>query len=105
MSQFCIYKNDDKATQNAYPYFLDVQNDLLDELNSRVVIPLSSLTLVKHRDAKRLCPIINIEGSDYILLTHQIAAIQKTKLKTQVADLKSFRPEIIASLDLLITGI
>ncbi len=105
MGQFYIYLNKDKKTQPTYPYFLDVQNDLLEELNSRVVIPLSPLKLVNHRDAKRLCPVINIEGKDYVLLTHQITAVPKSILKTVVTDLKDFRPEIIASLDMLITGI
>ncbi|MBK8969895.1 MAG: CcdB family protein [Hahellaceae bacterium] len=105
MSQFCLYRNEDKATQQTYPYFLNVQNDLLDELNSRVVIPLSSLASVQHRDAKRLCPVLNIEGADYVLLTHQISTIPKFNLKTMISDLKEFRQEIVASLDLLITGI
>ncbi len=105
MSQFWIYMNNDKKTKPTYPYFLNVQNDLLEELNSRVVIPLSPLKSVNHRDAKRLCPIINIEGKDCVLLTHQITTVPKSILKTALTDLKEFRPEIIASLDMLITGI
>ena len=54
MSQFTVYKNEDKATKKTYPYFLNIQNNLLDELNSRVVMPFSTLASVKHRDARKL---------------------------------------------------
>ncbi|SON50993.1 CcdB family protein (fragment) [Vibrio tapetis subsp. tapetis] len=41
MSQFTLYQNNDKNTSTAYPYFVDVQSELLDTLNTRLVIPLT----------------------------------------------------------------
>ncbi|EKO3767709.1 CcdB family protein, partial [Vibrio metschnikovii] len=41
MSQFSLYQNNDKGTSTAYPYFVDVQSELLDTLNTRLVIPLT----------------------------------------------------------------
>ncbi len=105
MSQFAVYKNEDSATKKTYPYFLNIQSDLLDELNSRVVVPFSSLDSIKHNDAKKLCPIVMIEGREFVLLTHQITAVPKSILKKEVAILTAFRTEIITALDLLITGI
>jgi toxin CcdB len=105
MSQFTVYKNEDRATKKTYPYFLNIQNDLLDELNSRVVMPFSIPASVKYRYAKKLCPIIMIEDKELILLAHQITTVPKSFLRKEVADISSFRPEIITALDLLITGI
>lgn len=45
MSQFTLYENKDKSSNKAYPYFVDVQNHLMNELNSRLVIPLTPTTL------------------------------------------------------------
>lgn len=42
MGQFDLYVNTDKDTNETYPYFVDIQNSLLDKLNSRVVIPSNS---------------------------------------------------------------
>jgi toxin CcdB len=42
MPQFTLYKNENKNSKKAYPYFIDVQSDLLVDLNSRLVIPLSA---------------------------------------------------------------
>ncbi|MGQ8365832.1 CcdB family protein [Glaciecola sp. 1036] len=105
MSQFTVYLNKDKATKKTYPYFLNVQNDLLDELNSRVVIPFSSPGSIKHRDAKKLCPIIQIKGKDYVLLTHQITTVPESFLSSKVDNVNAFRFEVISAIDLLFTGI
>ena len=105
MSQFTVYKNEDKTTKKTYPYFLNIQNDLLDELNSRVVVPFSTPASVKHRDVKKLCPVVMIEGKEFILLTHQITAVPKSILNKEVTDITSSRSEIITAIDLLITGI
>ena len=105
MSQFSVYENKDKATKKTYPYFLNVQNDLLDELNSRVVIPFSTTGSIKHRDAKKLCPIIQIKGKGFVLLTHQITTVPESFLSSKVDEVDSFRTEIISAIDLLFTGI
>ena len=44
MAQFDYYANTDKDTNNTYPFIIDVQDALLDGLNSRVVIPLTPLS-------------------------------------------------------------
>ena len=105
MSQFSVYENKDKATKKTYPYFLNVQNDLLDDLNSRVVIPFSTPGSIKHRDAKKLCPIIPIKGKNCVLLTHQITTVPKSFLSSKVDEVDYFRTEIITAIDLLFTGI
>jgi hypothetical protein len=44
MAQFDYYANTDKDTNSTYPFIVDVQDALLDGLNSRVVIPLTPLS-------------------------------------------------------------
>lgn len=34
MAQFVAYENPNKATKNAYPYLLDIQSNLLDDLRT-----------------------------------------------------------------------
>ncbi len=105
MSQFTLYKNENKASNKAYPYFVDVQHKLLDSLNSRIVIPLSKHKDLKDTNAERLCPVIKIKQGSYVLLTHQITSIPTSALKTKVTSIEGFRDEIISAIDMLITGI
>jgi toxin CcdB len=105
MAQFDYYANTDKDTNKTYPYIVDVQDGLLNELNSRVVIPLTALTNLEKSYPKNLCPKIIIEGNEYVLLTHQMSSISRRALSNYEGSLTHNRDEIIAAIDFLITGI
>jgi toxin CcdB len=85
-------------------YLLDLQDELFDTLSTRVVAPMVATEDVDKR-MKTLNPVIRFEGTDYILMTHLLAAIPITALKKKVGSAASQRDEIIASLDFLFTGI
>ncbi len=105
MRQFTLYKNENKNSKKAYPYFVDVQNDLLDDLNSRVVIPLSAQETLNNLNAKKLCPTIEIDAGIFVLLTHQMTSVPYSTLKNKVTSLEHYRDDILAAIDLLLTGI
>ena len=105
MKQFTVYKNNDKKTSSTYPYFVDVQSDLLYDLNSRMVIPLSPYAAVNKTNAKKLCPILDFDGEQFILLTHQMTSVPLEMLKSEITSLESYRYEIIDAIDMLVTGI
>ena len=105
MPQFTVYRNPNSATQAAYPLLIDVQNDLIADLGTRVVVPLCPAAVMKGKLIKTLMPVFEIEGNAYAMLTPQLAGIQKTQLGARVADLAQHRNDIIAALDLLVAGI
>ena len=77
---------------------------MLDDLRTTVVIPLCPKTIAND-PISRLCPIVRISGKDFIVLTQQIAAIDRISLGKPLADLSRYRAQIVAALDLLISGI
>ncbi|WP_016956077.1 CcdB family protein [Catenovulum agarivorans] len=105
MSQFLLYKNQDKNSAKAYPYFVNVQSDLLNNLDSRIVLPLTPIELLEAKAPTRLCPVIQINQGDFVILTQQITSVPMQILQEEIADLSAFRDEIINALDFLITGI
>ena len=105
MEQFTLYKNENKNSKKVYPYFVYVQSGLLSELNSRIVIPLSTQKTLDNLNAKRLCPIIEIDGDVLVLLTHQMTSVPRSALKKQVASLEHYKYDILGAIDLLLTGI
>ncbi len=105
MSQYALYKNENNDSKKTYPYFVNVQSDLLDDLNSRMVIPLSSLKTLNNTNAKKLCPIIDIEEGYFVLLTHQLTSVPRSILKKETTSLEKYRSEILGAIDLLLTGI
>lgn len=105
MKQFDVFTNTDKDTNKTYPYFVDVQNGLLDTLNSRVVIPLTPASKSDKSYPENLCPIIKIKNKNYALLTHQLTSVSANFLKKNEGSLSSSRDKIVGAIDFLVTGI
>lgn len=103
--QYDVYENTDKDTKKGYPYFVDIQSNLLDTLNSRVVIPLTPIKNVSKEYPKNLCPTISIDNKDFALLTHQITSVPISLLKRKAISAEAYRTEIIAAIDFLAAGI
>lgn len=103
MSQFSVYANPNKDTVGAFPYLVDVQNKLLENLSTRIVIPLTGDST---DDAiTNLCPIIKIKNHRCVLLTQQITCVPAAILQTLVCSIEEQRYEILNALDFAITGI
>lgn len=105
MAQFVVHRNKNTSSKSAVPYLLDIQSELIDELDTRVVIPLYPATAMKGKPIGTLTPVFQIAGKPYVMMTPQLAGISRKQLGAEVADLTHARHKIIAALDLLISGI
>lgn len=103
MSQFRAYKNPHPDNQHI-PYLLDVQNSLLESLDTRMVIPLIRESSFKGSGITTLTPKVSINGETLLLLTPQMAGISKQLLTDEAVDLADYRYEILAAIHLLIEG-
>ena len=105
MAQFDIYKNTNRSTKTLYPYLLDIQSDLLSDLHTTIVIPLTPPTGSLASPLNGLHPTIEIEGDPYLAITTLIAGIDRRSLGKRISSIKEARDKIISSIDLMITGI
>jgi toxin CcdB len=105
MPQFAVHQNKNPQTAKEVPFLLDVQNDLLRDLQTRVVVPLCLLSRLRDKPLRTLSPVFEIEGERYAMLTPQLAGIAKAELGPAVAHLETHRFEIVGALDFLITGL
>jgi toxin CcdB len=105
MPQFTVHRNPNPETKAVYPYLLDVQNDLVAGLGTRVVVPLGLASSMKGKLIRTLMPVFEIDGRQYAMLTPQLAGVSRKQVGPKVTDLAHHRDEIIAAMDLLITGI
>ena len=101
--QFTIYRN--KGNARDYPYLLNVQSDIIDELNTRMVIPLVPLAAFIGRPAQRLNPVISVEGKKHLVLTHEMAAVKLNQLGEVVVDLIESRQMVKDAIDFLFDGV
>lgn len=105
MDQFDLYINPDNDTNKTYPYFVDIQNGVLDSLNSRVVIPLTPAGKSGKNYPDNLCPIVKIKNKNFAVLTHQLTSLSLSSLKQKECSLAASRDDIVAAIDFLVTGI
>jgi toxin CcdB len=101
--QYSVYQNSGDSASYA-PYLLDVQADMLNTLESRVMVPLVRVTEFGRR-AGRLHPVFTVCGEDLVMATHLLAAIRSSGLGRAVESLSSHRDEIIGALDVLLVGV
>ncbi len=104
MARFDVYANPGSHAATT-PFLLDVQSDLLDGLDSRMVIPLRSLAYFPRvKLPTRLTPVLTIDGQDFLLETPKMGAIPKRALKSPVTSLATAQTQITAALDFLFQG-
>ena len=104
MARFDVYPNPG-AHASTTPYLLDVQSNLLDGLDSRMVVPLRSLEhFAKVKLPTQLTPVIHINGKDYLLETPKMGAVPNRILKGSVASLSDQQDPITGALDFLFQG-
>ena len=101
MGQFDVHTDPDGKL---YPLLLDVQADLLSRLDTRVVVPLAVKRRYPVKPIRRLNPILAFRGVEYVAVFQELAAISIRELGDVQGSLASHRNEIIAALDLLLTG-
>ncbi len=105
MAQFDVYENSSKQTRKAYPYILDIQHSLIEDIATRIVVPLGNAELLKNEELKGLTLKIEFEGSQLLVLIPQITSMPTKSLRNPIGTLSHFRDEIISALDLAIIGI
>ncbi|WP_397590817.1 CcdB family protein [Sphingorhabdus sp.] len=97
MARFDVYKNG-----NARGLLLDIQSDLLDEFDSRVVVPL--LPAEDMQSVSRLHPVFVINDERYIMSTHLIFAIPVDRLGAKIGSLAQEDLVITSAVDKLFSG-
>ena len=104
MAQFTVYRNKNPRTKTAFPLLVDVQTDLLEDLQTRVVIPLTQTAALIRRPLTHVMPVLPFDGEDYVLMTPQLAGIARSDLGALAGSLADQRQVILAAMDFLLTG-
>ena len=100
MARFDVYPRPGTAGGG---YVLDVQSNLLNDLSTRVVVPLLSQEIAP-KPAQKLNPTFEIEGQPYVMLTQFVAAVPARELELQVVSVPARGDDIMRALDMLLVG-
>ena len=101
--QFDVCRNSDKRSRKYAPYFVVLQADILDVLDTVVVAPALPDRLPFM--IGRLNPVIVIDGNRYFVNLQELAALPRTRLSDVACSVKHQRADFVNAIDLLFTGI
>lgn len=104
MAQFIVYENGNPASRKRVPCLLDVQSDLIDAMDSRVVVPLIRVA-GSGRPIDGLMPAVVVGGEPMLMDTAHLAGVPRSVIGKKVEDLSGERATIMAALDFLVSGI
>lgn len=104
MPQFSVHRNKNPKTRSTFPYLVDVQSDLLSDIGTRVVVPLTKNPASTKKPIKNLMPIVRVDGQEFVMMVPHLAGVATTDLGVPVASVVQHRGEVVSALDFLITG-
>ena len=104
MAQFSVYRNKNPRTKATFPLLVDVQSDLLEPLSTRVVVPMTKVAALTKKPVSHLTPELSFGAERYVLITPQLAGVNRSQLGPLAGTLADERQTILAALDFLLTG-
>ncbi len=99
MAQFDVYR-----LPNLQGYAVEVQHSQFADMKTRVVVPLMEPAGLSG-GFSRLNPKFQLLGQELLLMPQLTTAITSSSLEKPVANLSDHRDQIIAAMDMLVTGI
>lgn len=102
MPQFDLFRH---GRNKRYPFLVDLQADLVRDLATRVVAPLTPVKRLAGKPIGRLNPVVAIDGVEHAILFQEMAAVPVIALGESIGSLRNRRDDLIAAIDLLFTGI
>lgn len=84
-------------------YLLDVQADLLQAIETRVVVPLLPADRAPP-PMQRLNPVLTVEGEAVVMITQNLAAVPRRELGDVLTNLSEQADAIRDALDMLFIG-
>jgi toxin CcdB len=100
MARFDVYANPSAAERKHTPYFVDVQNDFINDLHTRVVVPLRREAMFGPR-TRDLNPLLQVNEVAVVLDTAALGAVPSSELRKPLASLRSDRQALQEALDAL----
>ena len=100
MARFDVHANPEPSERKATPYLVDVQNEFIDGLTTRIVIPLRREAAFGPC-ARNLNPVVTVGNERVVLDTAALGAIPASELRKPLASLRENRALVQEALDTL----
>ncbi len=104
MAQFDVYANPQPGSAQSVPFVVDMQSGLIDQLPTRLVMPLSRVGAQAGKLPTVLCPVVELLGEKLTAMPHLAAPVAARSLKKPVTSLRHMAPALVACFDAVLSG-
>lgn len=104
MTQFAVYRNKNVRNRALFPLLVDVQPELFQDLETRLVVPLSNFFALRDFPLAYLTPSVTFDEERYLLLTPQLAGVAEADLGPLMGSVAGYGPAISRAMDFLLRG-
>jgi toxin CcdB len=105
MAQYDVYKNPSSVQREAYPYMVDIQNDIFGNYVTRLVMPLQRFKTIPSSLPGRLRTPLVIDGEALYLAPHLCAAFHVRTLGKTIVQVTRQQALIVDALDAVVSGV
>ncbi len=105
MAQFDIYQNPSLAQRTAYPYMVDIQNDMFASYVTRLTMPLQRFKTAPSNLPLRLRTPLVVGGEALYLAPQLCAAFPVRALGKVVAQVGDQQAIVVDALDAVVSGV
>jgi toxin CcdB len=104
MTRFAVYQNRNPRSSVPFPLLVDVQSELLEDLETRVVIPLARAASFNDFPLRYVMPAVQLDGKAYVLMTPQLTGLSRATLGSAKGTLEAHAREVSVATDMLFRG-
>jgi toxin CcdB len=105
MAQWDVHANPSPRARERIPYVVVLQSELLAELPTRLVVPLSRSEVQARALPERLTPRFEVAGETLTLKPHETGVVPTKALGRVVASLRHDASRLIDAIDTVISGV
>jgi toxin CcdB len=105
MPQWDVYANPSEGSRARMPYLVVLQSDLLAQLPTRLVMPLSRTGVASGRLPQRLVSTVEVGDETLLLKPHEVGTIEARQLREPVTNLRDQSHRIVDALDAVVSGV
>lgn len=105
MAQWDVHLNPVAKARERIPYLVVLQSDLLSDLPTRLVVPLSRSGVSAVGLPRRLAAVFVVAGESLVLKPHEAGTLEARALGAAVASLRRESHRIVDALDAVVSGV
>lgn len=105
MAQYDIHENPSIPQRTVFPYVIEIQHNFLDQLPTRLVMPLQRSRISMTAFPRRLTESIRVQGESFFPAAHLMAPLPAKILRRAVASAKDQQGLLRDAIDALQSGV